>query len=452
MEESFSKYDIATFLRDYADVMDVATNNPNIPLYDIYCDILNREGRSNEANFDNYQKMINFVIFFTNIRMFSIVYDNYFQYVREEDLKDLDLSSIFIDQNDYNKFANSKKDIIKYVRNGLNHNLQNELCHYSFNDDMSYNVNISLNGTNPPFNARINYTKLLEIMFKIMYRARKCDITILKNKDTSNKKYNMRHLSNMIKNYYVRRIHPKTKNGLSSEIIDLIKLHGDGVFKNPELLNDQVDVSDYQLSWQDAYACEEKIKNLDSILSQYNYGKDLINEDLVKFVVYNTIPLGIFKLDHLNYELHMLLKARFSNVSLNQASLQAITDSDDIEVFKTVNNSWFYYMNDRVSNIFFARMLYATYMFDSVIKDENVVINNKQISKERIRNAFVHMRDYFSTNKIHLFDLTGKRRDKIINELNQESVLSISKEDLKLLLEGYYNNLKVMNDNKASSL
>ena len=52
MEESFSKYDIATFLRDYADVMDVATNNPNIPLYDIYCDILNREGRSNEANFD----------------------------------------------------------------------------------------------------------------------------------------------------------------------------------------------------------------------------------------------------------------------------------------------------------------------------------------------------------------------------------------------------------------
>ena len=90
MEESFSKYDIATFLRDYADVMDVSTNNPNIPLYDIYCDILNREGRSNEANFDNYQKMINLVIFFTNIRMFSIVYDNYFQYVREEDLKDLD--------------------------------------------------------------------------------------------------------------------------------------------------------------------------------------------------------------------------------------------------------------------------------------------------------------------------------------------------------------------------
>ena len=88
---------------------------------------------------------------------------------------------------------------------------------------MSYNVNISLNGINPPFNARINYTKLLEIMFKVMYRARKCDITILKNKDASNKMYDMRHLSNMVKNYYVRRIHPKTKNGLSSEIIDLIK-------------------------------------------------------------------------------------------------------------------------------------------------------------------------------------------------------------------------------------
>ena len=164
MEESFSKYDIATYLRDYADIMDVATSNPNIPLYDIYCDILNREGRSNEANFDNYQKMINFVIFFTNIRMFSVVYDNYFQYVREEDLKDLDLSGIFIDQNDYNKFSNNKKDIIKYVRNGLNHNLQNELCHYSFDGMGNYNVDISLKGTNPPFNAKIESTKLLEII------------------------------------------------------------------------------------------------------------------------------------------------------------------------------------------------------------------------------------------------------------------------------------------------
>lgn len=452
MEELFSKYDIATYLRDYANIMDVATINPNISLYDIYCDILNREGRINEANYDNYQKMINFVIFFTNIRMFSIVYDNYFQYVREEDLKDLDLSSIFIDQSDYKKFENNKKDIIKYIRNGLNHNLQNELCHYSFNDDMSYNVIISLKGVNPPFNARINYVALLEVMFKIMYRARKCDITILKNKDTSNKKYDLRHLANMVKNYFIRRVHPKTKNGVNEDIVNLIKLHGDGVFKNPHLLKDKVDVSDYQLSWQDAFACEEKIKNLDEILSKTNYGKDLINEDLVKFVVYNTIPLGMLKLDHLNYELHLLLKARFSNISLNQASLKAITDSNDSEAFKSVNNSWFYYMSDKVSNIFFARMLYATYMFDSVIKDEKLVINNKEYSKDRIRNAFVHMRNYFSTNKIHLFDLTGKKKDKIINELNQESVLSISKEDLKLLLERYYANLISLNNDKAPIL
>ncbi len=452
MEESFSKYDIATYLRDYAAIMDLASNDPNKPLYDIYQGVLYSQGRDSEISIDNYQKMINFIIFFTNIRMFSIIYDNYFQYVHEEDLKDIDFSDIFIDKSDYKDFEKNKKDIIKYIRNGLNHNLQNELCHYSFNDDMSYKVNISLKGTNPPFNASINYIKLLEIMFKIMNKAKKYDVTILKNKDISNKKYDIKHISNMVKNYFVRRIHPKTKNGYPDESIDLIKLHGNNVFKNIELLKDKVDIIDYPLSWKDAYAIEEKIKDLDKILSSYNYGKDLINEDLVKFVVYNTIPLGILKLDHFNYELHMLLKARFSNISLNQASLEAITSSNDSEAFKSVNNSWFYYMSDKVSNIFFARMLYASYMFDSVILDNKITVDGKEYSKDRIRNAFVHMRNYFSTDKMHLFDLTGKRKDKIINELNQEPIISISKQDMKLLLDSYYVNLKAMNNNKTSTL
>ena len=169
MEESFSKYDIVTYLRDYAAIMDLASNDPNKPLYDIYQGVLYSQGRDSEISIDNYQKMINFIIFFTNIRMFSIIYDNYFQYVHEEDLKDIDFSDIFIDKSDYKDFEKNKKDIIKYIRNGLNHNLQNELCHYSFNDDMSYKVNISLKGTNPPFNASINYIKLLEIMLIILF-------------------------------------------------------------------------------------------------------------------------------------------------------------------------------------------------------------------------------------------------------------------------------------------
>ena len=124
-----------------------------------------------------------------------------------------------------------------------------------------------------------------------MNKARKFDVTILKNKDTSNKKYDMNHIANMVKNYFVRRIHPKTKNGYPDESIDLIKLHGSNVFKNSELLKDKVDVVDYQLSWKDAYAVEEKIKDLDNILSSHNYGKDLINEDLVNHEIITEIAL-----------------------------------------------------------------------------------------------------------------------------------------------------------------
>jgi hypothetical protein len=61
------------------------------------------------------------------------------------------------------------------------------------------------------------------------------------------------------------------------------------------------------------------------------------------------------------------------------------------------------------------------------------------------------MRNFFSQDKIYLFDLIGKKRDKIVNDLNQEVVLSVKKEDLDRLLDGYYDNLKKLYGDTAST-
>jgi len=449
MDRAFNKYEIATYLRDYANLIELATKYPNIPLFEIYHSVLSREGR--EATEDNYHIMMNFMIFFTNVRMFSIIYDNYFQYVREEDLKNVDFSSIFVNKEDYKSFKNNKKDIVKFIRNGLNHNLQNELCHYSFDGvDSSYNVDISLKSTNPPFNAKIYYIKLLEISFEIMHRASRKDITILRNKEKARKWKGDNQIASFAKDFYFRRIYPKNKNIDLSDIIDLLEKKGSEGLKEDEQLTNKVDVVDYQLSWLDAYIVEEKYKDLAKKLNISGMNK-FVNDDLFRYAVYNTVPLGILKLDYLSYELNLLLKANHGDLSLSEAGYMAITNNVDKNRFSSTPNSRLYYMYDGTSNIFYAKMLYAGYMFDSIIKDDKIVVSGKEYSKDRIRNAFVHMRNFFSQDKIYLFDLVGKKRDKIVNDLNQEVVLSITKQDLDNLLDGYYNNLAELYDNKAST-
>ena len=448
MDRAFNKYEIATYLRDYANLIELATKSPNIPLLELYNNLLSKEGR--EASEENYHIMMNFMIFFTNVRIFSIIYDNYFQYVREEDLKNIDFSDLFINKEDYDAFKNNKKDIVKYIRNGLNHNLQNELCHYSFDGMGNYNVDISLKGTNPPFNAKIESTKLLEIIFEIMHRASRKDITILREKDKTQKWENDNQIAAFAKKLYFRRVYPKNKNIDLSDIAEYIKQNGSEAIKGNEQIIDKVDIVDYQLSWLDAYIVEEKYKELAKKLNNSG-NKELVNPDLFRFAIYNTVPLGILKLDYLSYELNLLLKANHGNVSLSEASIKAISQNVDKNRFPSTPNSRLYYLHDGISNIFYAQMLYAGYMFDSIIKDDMIPINGKEYSKDRIRNSFVHMRNFFSQDKIYLFDLIGKKKDKIVNDLNQEVVLSVKKEDLDRLLDGYYDNLKKLYGDTAST-
>lgn len=450
MEEKFNKYEIATYLRDYANLIEIATKYSNIPLFEVYKNLLSSQGRELEATIDNYHIMMNFVIFFTNVRMFSIIYDNYFQYVREEDLKTVDFSNVFVNKDDYNNFKNHKKDIVKYIRNALNHNLQNDLCNYSFDSKGGYNVGISLKNTNPPFNAKIGYFKLLEIMFEIMKRANRSDITILRNKKNIHERKNNNQLAIFARDFYFRRIYPKNKNIDLSDLIKYLKENGSENVKENEQLIDKVDIVDYQLSWLDAYVVEEKYKELEKKLNASGK-KELVNDDLFRYVIYNTVPLGILKLDHLSYELNLLLKARNGNLSLSKASNMAVVKNVDNNYFSATPNSRLYYMNDEINNVFFAKSLYAGYMFDSVIQDDKITIGGKEYLKDRIRNSFVHMRNFFSKEKIHLFDLVGKKRDKIVNDLNQELVLSVKKQDLDNLLDGYYDNLKKLYNNKTST-
>lgn len=454
MKEIITKDKIATYLRDFFMTMRIANKKRFISsdsFYSTYRTYLIDSKRDNEASIKDYQKMINFVIFFTIIREFSILYDNFFPYIREEDLRDLDFDSIFVNPSNKELFKYRKRDIITNIRNALNHNSDN-LCSFTRDDNGNYSVRINLQGTNPPFNVEMDYVKILEIIYQISARARRSDITLMR-RDSSGKipSYDYNYID-QIKTFYITRVHAKTKNGLTPEQIEKIKeIHN--YSKNPcreltEKMGDEVDIYDSHLSWEQVYAIHGKADALNNLAKQLGeYTRELINDDMLKSIIYNTIPLGILKVDSLEYYLKVLLKLSNSNITLLDAAVLVRNESLNTgKLYGAANNSWSYYVIDNISNEFFAASLYLGYMFDSVIADEEVSIEGKKYRRDKIRNSFVHMRNYFSDKKFYLYDLTDtlneKKARKIINELNQKFVGSFSLSELINCVDTYYSDLE----------
>lgn len=467
MKEIVTKDKIATYLRDFWITMYSANKmqyDTSASFYDIYNALLTKSGREDDSSIDEYRKMINFVIFFSVIREFSILYDNFFPYIREEDLKDIDFDGIFVNPSDSALFKYKKRDIISYIRNALNHNDINNLCSFAYDENGSYRVEINLHSTNPPFNAELDYSKLLEIIYQLTFKARKCDITVMK-RDGNEKipSFDYKFL-NQIKSFYISRIHAKTNNGFTEEERKMIsEIHNKGELSSKELIDkfgDNINVYDYHLSWEQAYAVEGKIKWLNNIAKQFDNNTGvLINDDMLKTVIYNTIPLGALKLDLFEYYIHLLLNLTGGDKSLFNAAIMTRNQSlNHGKLFESVNNSWSYFTIDNVSNEFFAAGLYFGYIFDSVITDDEVIIGDKKYNRDKIRNSFTHMRNYFSDEKFYLYDLNDslneKKSKKIINELNQKFIGSFTINDIAKCVEIYYSYLikNVSVDNHDASI
>lgn len=455
MKEIVTKDKIATYLHDFYITMHNANKiqfDSTASFYDVYKAVLTKSGREDESNIEEYRKMINFVVFFSVIREFSILFDNFFPYIREEDLKDIDFSDIFINPSDNELFKYKKRDIITHIRNALNHNDINNLCSFTCDENGSYKVEINLHNTNPPFNAELDYSKLLEIIYQLTFKARRCDITVMK-RDSKDKipSFDYNYID-QIKTFYISRIHAKTNNGFTDEERKMIhEIHNNGKLKSKDLIDkygDNINIYDYHLSWEQVYAVADKIKYLNNIAKKFDNNTGvLINDDMLKTVIYNTIPLGALKLDFFEYYIHLLLNLTSGDKPLFNVAIMTRNESlQKDKLFESVNNSWSYFTIDNVSNEFFAAGLYFGYMFDSVITDDEVIIGDKKYNRDKIRNSFTHMRNYFSDNKFYLYDLTDslneKKAKKIINELNQKFIGSFKISDLSKCVDTYYSNLQ----------
>ena len=427
MKVALTNEQIAGFLECYATLCRNMRQYSDMRLIDIYTGIMNQKP-------EGFEIMIRVYEIILEMRKFSYFEDLSIDFLREDDL-DLDgiKNEIFCDKKDAKRFT--KKQIIKYIRNGMNHS-----------DGVNTTFQLSKNGrfieiinnmAKPiPFHVRLTYEQLVAI-----------------SNETINKGHNLIMYKYDYDAYDYDKLH-------SRENLDKIK-YVRYYFKNDldystreKLLNISVSVNDSSktvfdifdeiLSFSPNLVFERKeyplmdcqknkvIKMLKKIpKKKYNKEEIAIIKHIVDTFVNNSTPLPSNHIDQIYYEEFFLaLFLSDANFTYNQISnfINTVLQNDEVlfthngefdEVSKDLNKVVecfsrfakrdrvkFYCMNmDNQVRFLYPIVLTLDYIAINFLKDENITIKKKTYETKHIRNAFVHGKWFISDNyTIELFD------------------------------------------------
>lgn len=441
MKKKLSKIEIATYLRDYSKLMISARLNPNENIFELFKKMLIEEGRGQYAIKDYYFDMISIYEFFLLNQKYSFMSDKLLDFLLEDKLLTIDVpKNIFINQNDSNKF--SKKKIIKYIRNAINHNDHDDRELYTIYKDMGkLKIEILLKNVKPiPFHIEISIHDYINLMSGIR-SANKLDLTSYKV--SSEIDFLNPNLSEELGKIIYRRYYYKHKieKQDSNKFSEMVKENQISNELNDYL--DELDISytDYKLTPAQKLKILEDYEKL-KIIS--GYSGDL----LMEYIVPNVIPIGISKNNLLSLSLAI---ADYYAKSCEKSLLDVIEDARKLCINKNDKNNPLYDNNDfkRNSYLYFRTLdldaniniilsIYYRYLFDTLITDDIVEINGKNYLREKIRNSFVHGRWFNGINGcFKLFDCDNG--DK--NELNYNWKASIPAKKLEEAVERYYNEI-----------
>jgi len=439
--KKLSKIEIATYLRDYSKLMEYVIKNPNDNFFDLFKKMLRDENRGQYAIGSYYDNMITIYQFFLLNKKYSFMSDSLFDHILEDRLLQINIDrNVFVNSEDYNKF--SKKQIIKFIRNALNHNNNDDRELYSLyinQKNAEIEIEIFLKNTKPiPFHIKINVQDYINIM-EALYKASKLDLTYYKTTSSLDlSKTN--DLDSELDKIVYRRYYFNNK----LEAREFQRLYGD---KKAPISIENLDKSeishvDYHLTTPQKLKILEELKKWSVIDKDGNISID--------YILPTVIPLGVAKYNLLNFN---FIIANYYLKSFNKSYNDIFEDVRDIHVNPTnVENPLYDYNEEKkqntsivlqgldfFSNINLALSIYYGYMFDTVITDEFVKINGKDYPREKIRNSFVHGRWFNGINDcFKLYDCDNG--DK--NELNYNWRISIPADYIKETVEKYYNENK----------
>ena len=444
-KHEFTKYEIATYLRDYNRTLTYAIMNQDVPLYEVFKHHMKVDNRIQYSIKDYYYEMISIYEILLLSKFLTTLYDNYFDNLLESSINKISIpDNIFINSNDRSKFSN--RQIIKLIRNALNHNdnPSHDLVRFIRTEKEKIKIEILLKNTKPiPFHVMLDINELMSICFEIKNTN---SIIIISNRSTKPISLNSSNVNETLNNIFLRKFFARKKlTDVQKEII-ISHINSNNKTKNYEklFLENGMEYKDIYYSIAQKIKIEEDLKYWESIGEK---GNDVISHLLDKVMPFswtkdrvltmNLILSNYYMRNGKNTIFDLIKDARqiYQRKNLNDESpLNLYTKSFGID------ENILYDSIDFENLLSITNAIYYGYLFDTLVTDSEVTItDSKRVKREKIRNSFVHMRWYKGVNEcFKLFDWGNG----IDNEYNPNNSgfwkYNIRYEDIEKCAESYF--------------
>ncbi len=404
----FTKYEIATYLRDYNRLMTYALLNQDIPFYEVFKHHMSNDKRIQYSIKDYYYEMISVYELLLTSKFLTMLYDNYFEYLLDTNINGLNIpANIFVNTKDRSSF--SKKQIIINIRNAFNHNDNPnhdllKIVRVNENGKDVLKAEIMLKNTKPiPFHVILDIEQLMTICFEIKNAS---TILIASNRSIRPISLNSSNVNETLDNIYLRKFYSRKK--LSDEQKELLvsNLNNSKETKNKEslLLANGMEYKDFKYSIAQKVKVEEDLKYWESIGVS---GNDVIGHLLSKVMPLSYMRDRVFTMNLIlsNYYIRDGNKSIFDLVKdARKVFNSKICDMDSplylySKSFGIDDNILFDAIDfENLASI--TNAIYYGFLFDTLIMDQDIKISdNRTIIREKIRDSFVHMRWFKGINE-----------------------------------------------------
>ena len=423
----FTKYEISTYLRDFDRTLLYATMNQDVSLYKNFKQHMINDGRIQYAIRDYYLEMISVYEMLLISKFLTALYDNYFDYLLEASINSINIpDGIFVNSNDRSKFSN--KQIIKYIRNAFNHNDNTEFDLVKFirvneGDKDNIKVEILLRNTKPiPFHIVLDIKDLITISYEIKNHS---TVIIGSKRSKRPVSLNSTNADKVLNNMFLRKFFARKKltDAQKEAIVSCVKENNKTKNYEQFFLENGMEYRDIPYDIAQKIRIEEDLKYWESL------GKN--GDDVISHLLDKVMPFSWSKDRVLTMN---LILANWYMRKDGSTILDLARDARRVYQNKTfdekspldlycrsfgIDNRIIYDSEDLYNILSITDAIYYGYLFDTLITDSKININDsKSVSREKIRDSFVHMRWYKGIHEcFKLFDWDNG----IDNEYNPNS-------------------------------
>lgn len=411
-EMEVSKNECAIYLDLYYRFVTELLKNPNESYINVFKKVKyeHNDIKLNVVNevscYNEYDYMIQFAQFFTINKFFSIIIDSNIDYIDDS------ISNDYVDEKYYvsgsNKFT--KKNLIKLLRNALNHNDKTDFQLFRLiksKSDVDLSIEIFLR--RPNMHLKIQVKDLLDIFGEV-----------LNAKSIYDYQFNNQNGQQLIKIDDLKR---ELDNTI---FLDLIHFYN---FDLPDSKLDDKVIDNILGNEREKFIKSFKLddnqkkvaKNTLSIITKKH------NQDCtfaLPYILRDVIPFGMTKLYGYGYDINYFISELYNPKNCYNNYIQRL-NSNTFKNKPEEAETFYYSLINGESAVDRSFSLFASYVLDSVITDEDFIIDEKATKRNYYRNAFVHGRWYSINNKF------GKCFMLFDYEHGDENIMNISSNDVK---------------------